>query len=167
MVKEELSQQEQKIYEALSEVMDPEIPGLAITDLGIVTKIEVQDQEAYIQLTPTFSGCPALKIIEDMVEARVEELKIFGLVKVETSFETQWTTDMITTAGREALKKHGLTPPPQNPDYVELDVLSDTACPFCDSKNTTLKSPFGATLCRSMHYCNNCLQAFEGFKPVL
>lgn len=163
----QLNKEEQIIYDALSEVMDPEIPGLAITDLGIVTKIEVSEKAAYVQLTPTFSGCPALKIIEDMVKEKVTHLQLFEEVRVETSFETQWTTDLITEEGRKALKKHGLTPPMQNPEYIELDVLSETPCPFCDSKNTTLKSPFGPTLCRSLHYCNNCHQAFEGFKPVM
>lgn len=163
----QLNKEEQIIYDALSEVMDPEIPGLAITDLGIVTKIEVSEKAAYVQLTPTFSGCPALKIIEDMVKEKVNHLQLFEDVRVETSFETQWTTDLITEEGRKALKKHGLTPPMQNPEYIELDVLSETPCPFCDSKNTTLKSPFGPTLCRSLHYCNNCHQAFEGFKPVM
>lgn len=163
----ELNSEELVVFNALSEVMDPEIPGLPITDLGIVTKVEVSEKAAFVQLTPTFSGCPALKIIEDMVRAKVESLEQFAEVRVETSFETQWTTDLITDAGRKALKKHGLTPPPQNPGYIELDVLSDTACPFCDSQNTTLKSPFGPTLCRSLHYCNNCKQGFEGFKPVM
>lgn len=158
---------QQLIFDALEKVMDPEIPGLAITDLGIVTKIAVLDKVAHIQLTPTFSGCPALRIIEDMALKAVEDLQHFEEVVVKTTFDEPWNTDKITEKGRAALLKHGLTPPPKNPAYIELDVLSDTACPFCNSKNTTLKSPFGATLCRSMHYCNNCLQAFEGFKPLI
>ncbi len=160
------TKEQQLIFEALEEVMDPEIPGLAITDLGIVTKITVLDAEAYIQLTPTFSGCPALRIIEEMVLKAVQDLQLFDKVVVKTTFDDPWNTDKISEKGRAALLKHGLTPPPKNADYLELDVLSDTPCPFCNSKNTTLKSPFGATLCRSMHYCNNCLQAFEGFKPL-
>ncbi len=167
MVVDELSISQQEVYHALSEVNDPEIPGLAITDLGIVTRIEVSGEAVSVQLTPTFSGCPALHIIEDMVRARLERMGQFRDITVTTSFEVQWTTDMITEKGREALKNHGLTPPPKNPGYVELDVLSDTPCPFCNSRNTTLKSPFGPTLCRSLHYCNNCLQGFEGFKPLL
>ena len=163
----ELNISDKEVYKALKEVMDPEIPGLPITELGIVTKIETAEKAVYVQLTPTFSGCPALKIIEDMVKARLEQMDSFEEIRVETSFETQWTTDLITEEGRAALKKHGLTPPQQNPGYIELDVLSDTPCPFCDSKNTTLKSPFGPTLCRSLHYCNNCKQGFEGFKPLM
>lgn len=167
MVVEELNTIEKDVYLALKEVMDPEIPGLPITELGIVTKIEIDGKKLFVQLTPTFSGCPALKIIEDMVKERLVEMNQFEQISVKTSFETQWTTDLITDEGRAALKKHGLTPPKQNPGYIDLDVLSDTPCPFCDSRNTTLKSPFGPTLCRSLHYCNNCLQGFEGFKPLM
>jgi ring-1,2-phenylacetyl-CoA epoxidase subunit PaaD len=167
MVVGELNKPEQEVYFALKEVMDPEIPGLPITELGIVTKIEIDGKKLFVQLTPTFSGCPALKIIEDTVKERLALLDNFKDVSVKTSFETQWTTDLITDEGRAALKKHGLTPPVQNPEYIDLDVLSDTPCPFCDSRNTTLKSPFGPTLCRSLHYCNNCLQGFEGFKPLM
>jgi ring-1,2-phenylacetyl-CoA epoxidase subunit PaaD len=151
----------------LTEVKDPEIPPISIVDLGIVTKISVSEtNDVHVTLTPTFAGCPALKIMEDLVKERLEKESDIGQVTVETSFETTWTTDLISDEGRKALLKHGLAPPKQNVGYMELDVLSDTPCPYCESRNTILKSPFGPTLCRSLHYCNNCLQAFEGFKPV-
>jgi len=158
---------ENDIRTCLKEVKDPEIPPISIVDLGIVTKINVSESnDVHVTLTPTFAGCPALKIMEELVKARLEKEEALGKITVETSFETTWTTDLISEEGREALLKHGLAPPKQNVGYMELDVLSDTPCPFCSSRNTTLKSPFGPTLCRSLHYCNNCLQAFEGFKPV-
>lgn len=147
-------------------VMDPEIPTISIVDLGIVTEIvSNEDNHAYVQLTPTFSGCPALKVMEQLV---TDALRNAGYeeVKVETSFKTQWNTNMISEKGRVALLKHGLAPPPKHDGYFELDVLSDINCPLCDSRNTTMKTPFGPTLCRSMHYCKNCSNAFEAFKPV-
>ena len=158
---------EDDIRTFLKEVKDPEIPPISIVDLGIVTKINVNDKnDVHVTLTPTFAGCPALKIMEDLVKDRLSKVDNIGEVSVETSFETTWTTDMISEEGREALLQHGLAPPKQNVGYMELDVLSDTPCPYCESRNTELKSPFGPTLCRSLHYCNNCKQAFEGFKPV-
>lgn len=158
---------ENDIRNLLKEVKDPEIPPISIVDLGIVTKIKVdENNDVHVTLTPTFAGCPALKIMEDLVKERLAKESDIGSITVITSFETTWTTDLISDEGREALLKHGLAPPKQNVGYMELDVLSDTPCPFCSSRNTTLKSPFGPTLCRSLHYCNNCLQAFEGFKPV-
>jgi len=155
---------ESDITSLLEEVMDPEIPTISIVDLGIVTGIKLSEELVEVTLTPTFSGCPALKIMEEMV---AEKLNNAGYKnKVRTSFETQWTTNMISEKGLVALKKHGLAPPPRHDGYVELDVLSDTPCPLCDSRNTTMQTPFGPTLCRSMHYCKNCLNGFEAFKPV-
>lgn len=154
-----------RIREALETVMDPEIPKLSIVDLGIVTEIIADETQAFVKLTPTFSGCPALKFIEDLVEQKLIEIG-YKEPKVKTSFDVQWNTNMISEKGKIALKQHGLAPPPKTDGYIELDVLSDTPCPYCNSRNTILQSPFGPTLCRSIHYCNNCLQAFEGFKPV-
>lgn len=159
----------EEVIEALKDVKDPEIPPISIVDLGIVTDVEVDGSKVAVVLTPTFSGCPALKIMEELVEERLEALKVFDSIDVQTTFDVPWNTDRITEEGRKALLRHGLAPPKKLKDsgtFVELEVLSDTACPFCGSHDTDFKSPFGPTLCRSLHYCNNCLQAFEGFKPV-
>jgi ring-1,2-phenylacetyl-CoA epoxidase subunit PaaD len=156
----------QTILDLLSEVKDPEIPTISIVDLGIVTGVEQQpDGKVKVTLTPTFSGCPALRVMEQLVSEKLSE-QGYANHEVVTSFEVQWNTNMISDNGLAALKKHGLAPPPKHDGYIELDVLSDTPCPLCGSRNTTLKSPFGPTLCRSLHYCNNCKNAFEGFKPV-
>lgn len=134
--------------------------------MGIVTGVDVvSDTQVHVTLTPTFSGCPALKVMEELVIQRLHEAGIPD-ASVTTSFAVQWNTNMISEKGLQALLKHGLAPPPKHDGYIELDVLSDTPCPLCGSRNTTLKSPFGPTLCRSLHYCNNCKNAFEGFKPV-
>lgn len=155
-----------RIKAILETVMDPEIPTISLVDLGIVTKIESRAaQHAYVQLTPTFSGCPALRVMEELVRDALTDAG-FQEIEVETSFETQWNTNLISEKGRAALLKHGLAPPVKHEGYIELDVLSDTPCPLCNSRNTTLQSPFGPTLCRSLHYCNNCRNAFEGFKPI-
>ncbi len=150
----------------LETIMDPEIPTISIVDLGIVTGIESKgEKQVRVELTPTFSGCPALKIMEQLVTEKLVE-NGYTDIEVKTSFNKQWNTNMISEKGLAALKKHGLAPPPKHKGYIELNVLSDTPCPYCNSRNTELKSPFGPTLCRSMHYCKNCLNAFEGFKPL-
>lgn len=156
-----------EILLALDDVKDPEIPTISVVELGIVTDVTIsEDQDIRIDLTPTFSGCPALKMLEHLVKERVEAIPGVGNVSVHTSFDIPWNTNRISEKGLAALKKHGLAPPPRHDGYIELEVLSETACPYCGSHNTTLESPFGPTLCRSLHYCKNCLQAFEGFKPV-
>ncbi len=155
-----------EIREILKEVKDPEIPTISIVDLGIVTGIDVDGSVANITLTPTFAGCPALRLMEDMVRNRLLLEADLTDVHVKTSFETTWTTDMISEEGRQAIQKHGLAPPKRNCSSISMEILEDTNCPYCGSDDTSLKSPFGPTLCRSLHYCNNCRQAFEGFKPV-
>ena len=155
------------IYQFLETVMDPEIPTISLVDLGIVTGVEFNSLgEPIVKLTPTFSGCPALKMMEDLVREKLLEVG-YQNPQVVTSFEVAWNTNMISEKGREALKKHGLAPPEKHSGYIELDVLSDIACPLCNSRNTTMQTPFGPTLCRSMHYCKNCHNAFEAFKPVV
>jgi len=156
----------ENILESLQDVKDPEIPTISIVDLGIVTGIDIPNNDSVsIFLTPTFSGCPALKEMENMVKEKIELLGVRN-VSVVTNFDVQWNTEMITEKGREALKKHGLTPPPHLNGVVQIDLLKFAVCPTCGSKDTILKSPFGSTQCRSIHYCNNCLNAFEQFKPV-
>lgn len=154
------------VLEALQDVKDPEIPTISVVDLGIITGVEVNDENyVKVTMTPTFSGCPALKIMENMVKERIELMNISG-VEVTTNFDKPWNTNMISPKGIEGLKKHGLAPPEKHNGLVQIEILEKVKCPHCGSRNTTLKTPFGPTLCRSMHYCNECLNAFEQFKPV-
>jgi len=156
----------EKILEALQDVKDPEIPTISVVELGIVTDVHISDNNSVsIILTPTFAGCPALKMMELLVKAKVEELNPAG-IRVITTFDKPWNTNMITEKGREMLKKHGLAPPPKLDIPIQINILTHVNCPHCGSIDTKLNTPFGPTLCRSMHYCNNCLQAFEQFKPV-
>jgi len=154
------------ILDALQDVKDPEIPTISVVDLGIITGVDIdEDNFVKVTMTPTFSGCPALKIMENMVKERIELMNISG-VEVTTNFDTPWSTNMISPKGIEGLKKHGLAPPEKHNGLVQIEILEKVKCPHCGSRNTTLKTPFGPTLCRSMHYCNECLNAFEQFKPV-
>jgi ring-1,2-phenylacetyl-CoA epoxidase subunit PaaD len=156
----------EEIFKALEDVKDPEIPSVSLVDLGIVTDVNISGENFIsITLTPTFSGCPALKVMETLVKEKLMELDVSG-VEVKTSFDVQWNTNMITEKGLASLKKHGLAPPERHNGLVQIELLDHVKCPYCESRNTTLKSPFGPTLCRSLHYCSNCLQAFEQFKPV-
>lgn len=155
-----------EILKALEDVKDPEIPTISVVDLGIITDVEISDKgKIKVTMTPTFAGCPALKVMEDLVKNKLFEIGL-SEVEVNTTFDKPWNTNKISSKGREMLKKHGLTPPPLHNGFVEINMLIHITCPHCGSNDTLIKSPFGPTLCRSLHYCNNCRQAFEQFKPV-
>jgi ring-1,2-phenylacetyl-CoA epoxidase subunit PaaD len=154
------------IWQALGEVMDPEIPTISLVDLGVVTDVSVDaDGVAHVTMTPTFTGCPAMEYMREDVRNRLHALG-FERVEVVLNFDKPWNSNRVTELGRKRLLEHGLAPPVEYEGILNLEVLNNTACPFCGSHNTTLSSPFGPTLCRSLHYCRNCSQGFEGFKPV-
>ncbi len=156
----------EQVYAWLEEVKDPEIPVLSLVDLGVITNVELSNGCATIEMTPTFVGCPAM----DMMKQEVIDVLIKnGVEKVDVSisFREPWTSDKISERGREALKQFGLAPPPSGKNlFTDIDVLEHAPCPRCNGINTDLKNPFGPTLCRSIHYCNDCREAFEQFKPL-
>ena len=162
--KSELTKDE--VYTWLEEVKDPEIPVISLIDLGVITGVEIdQNQHVLVNMTPTFVGCPATDYMRKDIERVLEEHNVEHF-DVNLSFKTQWSSNNITQKGKQALKEFGLAPPPKFDLIVDLDILNNTPCPFCESTNTELKSPFGPTLCRALHYCNDCQQAFEQFKPI-
>jgi ring-1,2-phenylacetyl-CoA epoxidase subunit PaaD len=152
----------------LQAVKDPEIPTISLVDLGVVRGVEVDEAtgKVLVHLTPTFAGCPAMDYMKRDVERTLLAHGVPG-VEVEISMREAWTSDMITDAGREALRRHKLSPPPVlGHQVLDLDFLEYAECPNCHGNNTELRTPFGATLCRAVHYCHDCRQLFEQFKPV-
>lgn len=156
---------EEQVWNSLREVMDPEIPVLSLVDLGMISKVEQDANSIRIWMTPTFTGCPALDFMQKQIKIKVE--KACGLpVEVFIDKEKQWSSDWISEEGKEKLKKFGIAPPLKKACSVSMQSFKYTPCPFCSSKNTTLRSTFGSTLCRAQHYCNDCKQSFEQFKPL-
>jgi ring-1,2-phenylacetyl-CoA epoxidase subunit PaaD len=155
-----------QIYSWLEEVKDPEIPVLSLVDLGVITRVEVTGEEVKIEMTPTFVGCPAMDLMKQEV---LDVLNKNGVKKAEVivSFKEPWNSDKISEKGRQVLKQFGLAPPPSGKNlFTDLDVLEHAQCPRCNGNHTELRSPFGPTLCRSIHYCLDCREAFEQFKPL-
>ncbi len=153
------------ILQWLEEVKDPEIPVLSLVDLGVITDVSVFDGHVKVTMTPTFVGCPALEIMKDEV---MQVLKNNGIVnpEVDVNFKTPWSSDRISEKGKRALKNFGLAPPVTREVITDIDFLKHVPCPRCNGTDTELRNPFGPTLCRSIHYCNHCREAFEHFKPL-
>ncbi len=167
MITNTLNPTVESIRDILRRVDDPEIPGLSVIDLGVIPAIAVDNNDITITLTPTFSGCPAIDYMQSEIISAVQTAFPEYTVKVTVSFEVTWNSNLITDAGREVLKKRGFAPPPKHDGFIELDILLSVACPQCGGTHTVLQSPFGPTLCRSIHYCNTCSEAFEQFKPLV
>lgn len=149
----------------LGDVADPEIPVLAITDLGIVRNVTIQD-DVVVELTPTYSGCPATEVIEQSV---LDALHRHGVenVTIKRVLSPPWTTDWISAEGRDKLREYGIAPPASGGSKRELlHGNRDVACPRCASLNTTVVSEFGSTACKASYKCNDCLEPFEYFKCI-
>ncbi|NOX63875.1 MAG: phenylacetate-CoA oxygenase subunit PaaJ [Chloroflexi bacterium] len=156
---------ESMLWEALKEVMDPEIPVVSLVDMGIVRAVETDGRNVTVTMTPTFSGCPALVVMERLIAEKMKEVGA-ETVEVKTVLKPAWTSDWISEEGRAKLKAFGLAPPPVHGGDVNIMLVPTVACPRCDSTNVTVKNTFGSTLCRAIYYCNDCQDAFEQFKPL-
>lgn len=152
------------IWQYMEEVFDPEVPVLTIVDLGVLRDVEVIGDTVKITITPTYSGCPAMKRIEDDI---VDLLKEKGIDKVEVDLvlSPAWTTDWLTEKGRANLKEYGIAPPENEVDksvlFAEPTIVP---CPKCDSRDTKLVSQFGSTACKAHYQCNTCLEPYDYFK---
>ena len=156
---------EQRIWTILADIDDPEMP-ISIVDLGIIERVEVSGGKARIFVTPTFTGCPALQMIDEQIVQSVGGLPEVDEVEIEHIFDPPWRADRITPAGRERLRAHGVTVPSSK--FVQLQRARDeaVACPFCNSQDTRLDSPFGPTRCRMIYYCLACRNTFEHIKAI-
>jgi ring-1,2-phenylacetyl-CoA epoxidase subunit PaaD len=153
------------VLQWLEEVKDPEIPVLSLVDLGVITNVKISDEKVSVTMTPTFVGCPALEIMKEEVIAVLKKNGI-ETPEVAVSFKIPWSSDRISEKGKMALKNFGLAPPVSSSLITDIDVLEHVPCPRCNGTDTELRNPFGPTLCRSIHYCNTCREAFEQFKPL-
>lgn len=157
----------ERLFEILGEVPDPEVPVISVVELGIVRDAtQREDGTVEITITPTYSGCPAMFEIERDVRSALEAAGA-PAVEVNTVLSPAWTTDWIPLEAREKLRKYGIAPPGPRDDggLVTLVRAKQPAqCPWCGSRNTTLKSEFGSTACKAIHVCNDCRQPFDEFK---
>ena len=163
---ETLTPTAERVWEALRRVPDPEIPVINVVEMGIVRGVELDGDRVTITMTPTFSGCPALHLIREQLEAAARDLG-FAYVEVRTVLAPPWSTDWITPEAKEKLRQYGIAPPlpAQEVGLIQLE-LAPVRCPRCGSPNTSTKNTFGPTLCKSIHVCNDCREPFESFKTV-
>ena len=154
----------EKAYELLSRINDPEVPVLTILDLGIVRRVEIKSRRVEVDITPTYSGCPAMDTIEEDIYKEFKRANI--KVNITLVLKPTWTTDWISEEGRSKLEAYGIAPPAQLSKSKQTLFGEDPAvkCPRCKSMNTQLVSQFGSTACKALYKCIDCLEPFDYFK---
>lgn len=152
------------LYSVLEAVSDPEIPVLSILEMGVVREAILKDGKAFVTITPTYSGCPAMDVIGDDIKAALKNAGFNAEVKLVLS--PAWTTDWITEKGRVALREYGIAPPLEADADKEalLGNKKIVSCPQCNSTNTKMVSQFGSTACKAFFQCEDCLEPFDYFK---
>lgn len=165
----------EEVWSWLAEVPDPEIPVIALTDLGIIRDVAWEEDTLVVTVTPTYSGCPATSVINLDIERALRDRGIAKL-RLERRLAPAWTTDWVTPEGREKLRAYGIAPPVDGTAadgrlvgrIARLAGQSNLtiACPRCGSTHTEKISQFGSTPCKASYRCRDCLEPFDYFKCI-
>ncbi len=135
-------------------VVDPEIPVLTIEDLGILRSVEVDEGHVVVTMTPTYSGCPAMRQIEDDIGLALEREGMESY-EVRVTHDPPWSTDWLSEEGHRKLSRFGIAPPTG---------LSEVVCPRCETGDPRLVARFGSTACKALMVCSSCGEPFDYFK---
>lgn len=147
-------------WDVAAAVPDPEIPVLDIAEMGILRSVEVDETgHVVVTITPTYSGCPAMRAIEDTIRGDLDDAG-YADVEVRTQLTPAWTTDWMTDDARRKLEEHGIAPP------ARTDGPAEIRCPQCASTMTDVISPFGSTACKALMVCSECGEPFHHFKTL-
>lgn len=154
-------------WDVAATVVDPEIPVLTIEDLGVLRSVEEDGERVRVELTPTYSGCPAIDAMRDDVRAALEGAG-YRDVEVRMVLSPAWTTDWMTESGKQKLHRYGITPPNGRAAAAGERVTLRMAvkCPRCDSLRTREVARFGSTSCKALYECDDCLEPFDFFKVL-
>ncbi len=149
------------VREMLEEVVDPDIPVLTIADIGILRKVDVREDGAVtVSVTPTYSGCPAMAVIEEDIIAALGNGGVSDVVVEMTHFPV-WTTDWMSPEAKRKLAGFGIAPPDST-----LAIVPEILCPRCSSSGVAKVSEFGSTACKSLWVCAACREPFDYFKAI-
>ncbi|WP_028799349.1 1,2-phenylacetyl-CoA epoxidase subunit PaaD [Streptomyces sp. 142MFCol3.1] len=173
---------EEELRRLAGSVPDPELPVLTLEELGVLRAVRVHDADSVeVDLTPTYTGCPAIEAMSVDIERVLHEHGIRE-VAVRTVLSPAWSTDDISDEGRRKLREFGIAPPrggrPTGPVTVQLGPTRTTPsgtrpqqtepvhCPLCGSADTELLSRFSSTACKALRRCLSCREPFDHFKEL-
>jgi len=153
-------------------VPDPELPMVTVADLGILRDVGEDDGHLVVTITPTYSGCPAMREIAHDLKRRLAAGG-FAEVTVRTALAPPWSSDWITAEGRRKLREAGIAPPhrpPREPGPVLVPLgrtrRAPVLCPRCGSAATRQTAAFSGTACKALYRCESCREPFEYVKEI-
>ncbi|HEY0934812.1 MAG TPA: 1,2-phenylacetyl-CoA epoxidase subunit PaaD [Trebonia sp.] len=159
-------------YDAAAATPDPELPMVTVEDLGILRDVELSADGVTVTITPTYSGCPAMREISADIGRRLSAAG-FDQVTVKTQLVPAWSSNWITAEGHRKLAAAGIAPPapaPRREGPVPLTLSfgppETPGCPRCGSARTRRTAQFSATACKSLFRCEDCGEPFEGVKSL-
>ena len=162
-----------RAWAAAAAVVDPELPVLSIADLGVLRDVTVAaDGTVDVTITPTYTGCPAMRMIACEVELALDRAGLPG-ARVRTVLAPAWTTDWMSEAGRDKLRAYGvappargvrIAPPARGAGRAALFGTETVACPRCGATETERLAEFGSTACKALWRCRACREPFDHFK---
>ena len=155
------------IIHLLQSIPDPEIPVISIVELGVIRKINASGKKIEVDITPTYSGCPAMKQMEDDVKKKLKE-NGFEEIIINMVYSPAWTTDWLSEDAKMKLEKYGIAPPAESTSDKSFlsGKTKHVKCPRCKSLNTKMISQFGSTACKALYQCSDCLEPFDYFKCI-
>jgi ring-1,2-phenylacetyl-CoA epoxidase subunit PaaD len=140
------------LWMLLDDVIDPEVPVLSLWELGVLQDVYHDGSDVVVVMTPTYSGCPAMEVMEDGVRARLRD-EGFLNVRIVRRLSPVWTTDWLSSDARRALVEYGIAAP------------GALECPQCGGTHVSVIAQFGSTACKALYRCDDCLEPFDVFKP--
>lgn len=146
----------ERLWEVASSVVDPEIPVLTIEDLGVLRGLDIEDDQVVVTITPTYSGCPAMRQMSDDILKALDRAGVED-ARVRTVHKPAWSTDWITEEGRRKLAEFGIAPPTRE---------SEILCPLCRADRPRMVARFGSTACKALMVCSSCGEPFDYFKEL-
>lgn len=155
--------EEQTVWDIAATVVDPEVPVLTIEDLGVLRHVSVDGTQVTVDITPTYSGCPAIDAMRDDI---ISALGLAGYadVRVRQVLAPAWTTDWMSAAGRAKLEAFGIAAPLPRGTGSAVSLGLGIRCPHCGSMHTRELSRFGSTSCKALYVCQRCQEPFDYFK---
>lgn len=155
---------------AVESVEDPELVDVTIGDLGVVRDVRIERGTVHVEVTPTYTACPAWELICDDIRTSLS-FAGFDEVEIVRRLSPPWNSDMMTDRGRLRLARSGIAPPQARHDTSVLIPMTEIghrppSCVACGSTAVEIVSWFGSSACKSLSRCTTCAETFESFKTL-